>query len=122
MFFPYILPFNFHDVLFVVAAAVGCISGSSCVTGEGDGLPFGQGTWQVNVGACTVSQRLLRAVASVLFDCCAAPSILSCVFVDDAVFFLDAVTLFLLLLMTCLLTILALARLSLAVGGVCGPA
>ena len=77
----------------------------------------------MNIGSCAVLWRLLGAAASVLFGCCAASSSLSCVLVNDAILFLDAFfALFRLLPMTCLLAVLALARLSLAVGVVGGPA
>ena len=60
---------------------------------------------------------------SVLFGCRAASSILRCVRTSDAILFLDAFfALFRLLPMIFLFIILVLARLSLAVGGACGPA
>ena len=70
-----------------------------------------------------VSRCLLGAASLVLSGRRAASSILSCVLISDAILFLDAFfVLFRLLPMTCLLTVLVLARLSLAVGAVGGPA
>ena len=77
----------------------------------------------MNIGSCAVLWWLLGAAAFVLFGCCAASSIFSCVLINDAILFLDAFfTLFRLLPMTCSLIILALACLSLAVGVVGRPA
>ena len=88
--FPYILPSNLHGVFSVVATAVGCSSGSSCVMGARVGLPFGHRKWYVNFGVTGVSQCLFVTVACVLVGGGVTSSILSCVRISDAFLFLDA--------------------------------
>ena len=75
----------------------------------------------MNIGSALALRRSWVVLLCVLVSGGVALSIASCVLISDAILLLDACfALFRLLSMTCLLTVLVLARLSRAVSGACG--